>query len=49
MESTQGDVLGAAFGQLGVQDRAKFLATLFIDDLCAVIQEGVDPFFEVTL
>ncbi len=48
MESTQGDVLGAAFGQLGVQDRAKFLATLFIDDLCAVIQEGVDPFFEVT-
>jgi len=48
MESTQGDVLGAAFGQLGIQDRAKFLATLFIDDLCAVIQEGVDPFFEVT-
>jgi len=48
MEAVQGDVLQGAFGTLGVQDRAKFLATLFIDDLCAVIQQGVDPYFEVT-
>lgn len=48
MEAVQGDVLQGAFGSLGVQDKAKFLATLFVDDLCAVIQQGVDPYFEVT-
>ncbi len=42
------DVLQDAFGNLGVQDKAKYLATLFIDDICAVIKQGVDPHFEVS-
>lgn len=42
------DVLKAAFGDLGVQDKAKYLATLFINDLSAVITQGVDPYFEVS-
>ena len=48
MEAVSGDVLKAAFGDLGVQDKAKFLATLFINDLSAVITQGVDPYFEVS-
>jgi len=48
MEEMQGDVLQQAFGDLGVQDKAKYLATLFIDDISAVIKQGVDPNFEVT-
>ena len=48
MEAVSGDVLKAAFGDLGVQDKAKFLATLFINDLSAVIAQGVDPYFEVS-
>ena len=48
MESVSGDVLKAAFGNLGVQDKAKYLATLFINDLSAVITQGVDPYFEVS-
>ncbi len=48
MEAVSGDVLKASFGDLGVQDKAKFLATLFINDLSAVITQGVDPYFEVS-
>ncbi|MGL4475918.1 MAG: B12-binding domain-containing radical SAM protein [Shewanella sp.] len=48
MEAVSGDVLQAAFGNLGVQDKAKYLATLFINDLSAVITQGVDPHFEVS-
>lgn len=48
MEEMSGDVLQQAFGHLGVQDKAKYLATLFIDDISAVIKQGVDPNFEVT-
>ena len=48
MEESSGNVLHDAFGNLGVQDKAKYLATLFIDDICAVIQQGVDPNFEVS-
>jgi hypothetical protein len=48
MEEMSGDVLDNAFGKLGVQDKAKYLATLFIDDLSAVIKQGVDPNFEVS-
>ncbi|MGB7390670.1 MAG: B12-binding domain-containing radical SAM protein [Marinomonas sp.] len=48
MEAVSGDVLKAAFGNLGVQDQAKYLATLFINDLSAVITQGVDPYFEVS-
>jgi len=38
--------LDAAFGALGIQDRAKFLASLFLDDLADVVRDGVDPRFE---
>ncbi|WP_028305384.1 B12-binding domain-containing radical SAM protein [Oceanospirillum maris] len=48
MEAVSGDVLKTAFGDLGVQDKAKYLATLFINDLSAVITQGVDPYFEVS-
>ncbi len=48
MEQVSGDVLKTAFGELGVQDKAKYLATLFINDLSAVITQGVDPYFEVS-
>ncbi|MBA4502322.1 radical SAM protein [Marinobacterium sp. 3-1745] len=48
MEAVSGDVLKAAFGNLGAQDKAKYLATLFINDLSAVITQGVDPYFEVS-
>ena len=37
-----------AFGALGNQDRAKYLASLFIDDLTDVIREGIDPRFELS-
>ncbi|WP_191601780.1 B12-binding domain-containing radical SAM protein [Marinomonas algicola] len=48
MEAVSGDILKTAFGRLGVQDKAKYLATLFINDLSAVITQGVDPYFEVS-
>ena len=48
MEDTVGSVLEWAFGDMGTQDKAKYLATLFIDDLVAVIHDGVDPYFEIS-
>jgi hypothetical protein len=41
-----GDPLAWAFGSLGLQDRARYLATLYLDDLADVIKDGVDPRFE---
>jgi hypothetical protein len=41
-----GDPLAWAFGALGVQDRARHLATLYLDDLADVLREAVDPRFE---
>ena len=35
-----------AFGALGLQDRAKHLATLYLNDLADVIREAIDPRFE---
>jgi hypothetical protein len=37
-----------AFGALGVQDQAKHLASLFVDDLADVLREGIDPRFELS-
>lgn len=37
--------LHAYFGAMGVQDRAKFLASLFIDDVADVFREALDPEF----
>ena len=48
MEELNSDILAEAFGSLGIQDKAKYLATLFINDIAAVIKEGVDPHFEVS-
>ena len=42
-----GDPLAWAFGALGAQDRAKHLATLFLNDFADAIRDAVDPHFEV--
>ena len=41
-----GDPLGWAFGALGQSDRARHLATLYLNDLADVIQGAADPRFE---
>jgi len=41
------DPLAWAFGGLGTADRAKHLASLFVDDLADVIREGIAPDFEL--
>ncbi len=41
-----GDSLGWAFGALGVQDRARHIATLYLSDLADVLREAIDPRFE---
>ena len=41
-----GDPLAWAFGALGVQDRAKHLATLYLNDIADAIRDGVDARFE---
>ena len=41
-----GDPLAWAFGALGVQDRARHLATLYLNDIADVLREAVDPRFE---
>jgi len=40
------DPLAWAFGALGLQDRARHLATLYLNDLADVIRDAVDPRFE---
>jgi radical SAM superfamily enzyme YgiQ (UPF0313 family) len=42
------DPLTWAFGTLGTADRAKYLATLYIDDLADVIRDGIQPHFELS-
>lgn len=39
------DPLLWAFGALGIQDLAKFLATLYLEDLADAIRDGIDPHF----
>ena len=41
-----GDPMAWAFGALGVQDRARHLATLFLNDIADVIRDAVDARFE---
>ncbi|MDO9596294.1 MAG: radical SAM protein [Azoarcus sp.] len=41
-----GDPLAWAFGSLGQQDRARHIATLYLNDLADVLREAVDPRFE---
>ncbi|HWY24601.1 MAG TPA: radical SAM protein, partial [Nevskia sp.] len=40
------DPLAWAFGALGSQDRARHLATLYLNDLADVLRDAVDPRFE---
>ena len=40
------DPLAWAFGALGTQDRAKHLATLYLNDIADAVRDGVDPRFE---
>ncbi|MFN7664975.1 MAG: B12-binding domain-containing radical SAM protein [Inhella sp.] len=40
------DPLGWAFGTLGAQDRARHLATLFLNDLADAVRDALDPRFE---
>ncbi|MFO1337345.1 MAG: radical SAM protein [Burkholderiaceae bacterium] len=40
------DALAWAFGALGLQDRARHLATLYLNDLADVLRDAVDPRFE---
>jgi radical SAM superfamily enzyme YgiQ (UPF0313 family) len=42
-----GDPLAWAFGALGLADRAKHLASLYIDDLADLVRDGIDPEFEL--
>jgi radical SAM superfamily enzyme YgiQ (UPF0313 family) len=39
--------LAWAFGELGTTDRARHLASLFVDDLADVVRDGIDPRFEL--
>jgi radical SAM superfamily enzyme YgiQ (UPF0313 family) len=41
-----GDPMAWAFGALGVQDRARHLATLYLNDLADVLRDAVDGRFE---
>ena len=40
------DPLAWAFGALGMQDRARHLATLYLNDIADVLRDAVDPRFE---
>jgi len=40
------DPLGWAFGALGIQDRARHFATLYLNDVADVLREAVDARFE---
>ena len=42
------DPLAWAFGGLGIADRAKHLASLYVDDLADVIRDGIAPDFELS-
>ncbi|HVW68031.1 MAG TPA: radical SAM protein [Steroidobacteraceae bacterium] len=44
-EQSAGDALDWAFGALGLQDRAKHIATLYLNDLADVIRDAIDPRF----
>jgi hypothetical protein len=47
LEAYEGeDPLGWAFGSLGSHDRARHIATLYLNDLADVIRDAVDPRFE---
>jgi radical SAM superfamily enzyme YgiQ (UPF0313 family) len=42
------DPLGWAFGELGLEDRARHLASLYVDDVADAIRDGIDARFELS-
>jgi hypothetical protein len=46
MDDGSGDALAWAFGALGVQDKARHLCTLYLNDLADVLRDAVDGRFE---
>jgi len=46
VDDGSGDSLAWAFGALGLQDRARHLATLYLNDLADVLRDAIDPHFE---
>ena len=46
LQAGNDDPLAWAFGALGIEDRAKHLATLYLDDIADVLRDAVDPRFE---
>jgi radical SAM superfamily enzyme YgiQ (UPF0313 family) len=48
LEAVESDPLLWAFGALGAQDQAKFLASLYLDDLADLVRDGVDSRFELS-
>jgi radical SAM superfamily enzyme YgiQ (UPF0313 family) len=43
--SNEEETLTELFGSLGVTDRAKLIASLYLDDLADIVRDGVDPDF----
>jgi hypothetical protein len=46
-QATDSEVLLAAFGNLGTTEQARYLASLYVDDLADVWRLGIDPRFEL--
>jgi radical SAM superfamily enzyme YgiQ (UPF0313 family) len=46
-EQTRDETLHTAFGSLGTTEQARYLASLYIDDLADVWRIGIDPRFEL--
>ena len=46
-EGLEDESLLAAFGPLGTTEQARYLASLYVDDLADVWREGIDPRFEL--
>ena len=46
VDDGSGDPLAWAFGALGIQDRARHFATLYLNDVADVLREAVDARFE---
>ncbi|MBI5508458.1 MAG: B12-binding domain-containing radical SAM protein [Deltaproteobacteria bacterium] len=44
-EGHEEEYLGWAFGSLGVTDQARYFATLFVEELCDAVRDGIDPEF----
>ncbi len=47
-EGDDGDPLAWAFGDMGLDDRARHLASLYVDDVADAIRDGIDARFELS-